>query len=327
MYNYFEINEIHLELTSKCQANCPMCARNIQGGISNPWVVESEITIDQFRDWFDKDFVKQLKKLYMCGNLGDPIIAKDCLEIFQLIRSLNSDIRLILHTNGSARSKDWWKKLSTIDVEVVFGIDGLEDTHHLYRIGTDFNKIIENATEFIQAGGKARWHMLVFDHNKHQIDQCEELSKKLGFIEFSQKNSSRFRSSSLAVLTKEGKTSHILYPSEKSLHLSKKVFEIKLDEKVDIKCKAKISYSIYISSDGSVTPCCWLNYSGYMPNHPNLVDYRDNGFITPNLKNMKLKEIFESSYFNLIENTWKNRALKECNKQCGSIDRLNEQFK
>ena len=29
-------------------------------------------------------FVKQLDTMYMCGNLGDPIVAKDTLEISQI---------------------------------------------------------------------------------------------------------------------------------------------------------------------------------------------------------------------------------------------------
>jgi DNA-3-methyladenine glycosylase I len=32
----------------------------------------------------------------------------------------------------------------------VFGIDGLADTHSIYRVGTDYHKIIENAKAFIK---------------------------------------------------------------------------------------------------------------------------------------------------------------------------------
>jgi len=32
MYDYDQIRSIHLELTSKCQARCPMCPRRINGG-------------------------------------------------------------------------------------------------------------------------------------------------------------------------------------------------------------------------------------------------------------------------------------------------------
>ena len=51
MYNYSDIREVHLELTSKCQASCPMCPRNIQGGIVNPWLIENEKSIEQFKSY------------------------------------------------------------------------------------------------------------------------------------------------------------------------------------------------------------------------------------------------------------------------------------
>jgi len=327
VYNLNQIKEVHLELTSKCQASCPMCPRNIQGGIENPWLVENEITIDQFKQWFPVSFIKQLDKLFMCGNLGDAIVAKDTLKIFQYLREHNREIYLGLHTNGSAQSEKWWQQLATANVEVTFGIDGLEDTHALHRIGTSFNKIISNATAFIQAGGSARWHMLVFEHNKHQIDKCESLSKELGFAEFTQKNSSRFRGDYMPVLTKEGKTSHRIYPSERSTDISKKLFSIKLEETKQIHCKAKQTTSLYIGADGSVTPCCWLDYSGTTPDSLSMVDYKDQGFENPNLNTQSLEDIFESRYFNRIEETWSNTPLRECTKQCGKVDKLNEQFK
>jgi len=327
MYKLDQIREVHLELTSKCQASCPMCPRNIQGGIENPWLVENEITIDQFKQWFPVPFIKQLDKLFMCGNLGDAIVAKDTLKVFQYLRENNSSIHLGLHTNGSAQSDKWWTQLAIANVEVTFGIDGLADTHALHRIGTNFDKIISNANAFIQAGGSARWHMLVFEHNKHQIDECEQLSKELGFVEFTQKNSSRFRGDYMPVLTKEGKTSHRIYPSERSTSISKKLFSIKLEETKQIHCKAKQTTSLYIGADGSVTPCCWLDYSGTTPDSFSMVDYKDQGFENPNLNTQSLEEIFESKYFDRIEETWTNKPLRECTKQCGKVDKLNEQFK
>jgi len=32
MYKYEDITSIHLEVTSKCQAKCPMCPRRVHGG-------------------------------------------------------------------------------------------------------------------------------------------------------------------------------------------------------------------------------------------------------------------------------------------------------
>ena len=242
---------------------------------------------------------------------------------------------LSLHTNGSARNKNWWEKLANLKVGVTFALDGLEDTNHLYRIGTDFNKIIENAKTFISAGGEARWHMLVFDHNKHQIDDCRTMSESLGFYEFSQKNSARFNGPYMNVLTKESKTSHKLYPSDRSSEISQKVIEQKIkmmfdpvsEENVTIHCKAVQSNSIYVGASGVVAPCCWLDFTGVYPFNPSLVNFNDSEFSHPNLHTNTLTEIFESSYFDKIEETWKNKPLTQCSRQCGKLDRLNEQFK
>lgn len=327
MYKMSDIREIHLEVTSKCQASCPMCLRNIQGGIVNPWLEENEISIEQFKKWFPVSFIKQLDRLFMCGNLGDAIVAKDSLLIFSYLRQTNQSMSLVLHTNGSAKNKQWWIDLAKLNVEVTFGIDGLEDTHSLYRIGTNFSKIIENSTAFINTGGIANWHMLVFNHNKHQVEECLKLSKQLGFKNFTQKNSSRFRDGYLPVLNKDGTTSHILHPSERSLEISKKLIESDVAESTEILCKAKQGHSMYIGSNGTVSPCCWLDFAGTPPNSVSLVDYKDNGFTNPSLKLHSLEEIFNSDYLTRIEETWTCGPLKICSRQCGKIDKLNEQFK
>ena len=35
MYDYKDIRQVHLEPTQKCQARCPMCDRNVNGGKDN----------------------------------------------------------------------------------------------------------------------------------------------------------------------------------------------------------------------------------------------------------------------------------------------------
>lgn len=327
MYSLNDIRTIHLEVTSRCQASCPMCTRNIQGGIDNPWMELSEISLVQFKDWFSQDFIRQLDRLYMCGNTGDPVVAKDTLDIFKYLRNVNPDIQLSMNTNGSARSTSWWKELAQTGVRVRFGIDGMGDTHQLYRVGTDWNAIIENAQAFISAGGHAVWDMLVFDHNKHQVDDCKQLSVNLGFDEFVVKHTSRFKDGFQPVLTKDGKTSHILYPSIKSKTITNLVTTYKPDENKVIHCKVKDEKNMYVNAKGDVGPCCWLDFLGVPPMGFAFVDYKDRGFVNPNLTDYTLKEIFASKFFDKIESTWNNNPLRQCSKQCGKVDKFNEQFK
>lgn len=326
MYNYTDINSVHLEVTSKCQAKCPMCARRLQGGIISPFIKLEEITLDQFIKWFPIKFVNQLAYLNMCGNLGDPIVAKDTLQIFQYLRSSNQDIGLSMHTNGSARSHSWWRLLAQEKVRVTFGIDGLSDTHALYRIGTEYHKILHNAIEFIKAGGEAEWTMLIFKHNEHQVDECRELAASLGFTKFNSKNSSRFKNGQFNVLDEAGRTVNILYPTSKSASMTSKVKVAQEEVLPIINCKAKEQSQIYISATGSVAPCCWLDVEWLPPVSDSRIDYMDKISDMPNLHNQSLQEIFDSGYFSKISNCWDSTGLRECSKQCGSFDKLQEQF-
>lgn len=326
MYNYSDIKEIHLEVTSKCQARCPMCPRRIFGGVLNPFMSLDEISLTQFKEWFPIEFVKQLDRLFMCGNLGDPIIAEDTLEIFKYLHDTNPDMHLSMHTNGSARNKKWWSALALLNVQVTFGIDGLSDTHHLYRISTDWNKIIENAKSFINAGGVAEWHMLVFKHNQHQIDACRQVSEEIGFNKFTIKHTSRFKNNKWAVLNESGMPLYYLEPTEKSKNMISSVKLAIQSDNNSIVCKAKSQSQIYISSNGNISPCCWLDVIWQIPSNDNRIDYMIQLTEFPNLYKNSLKEILESDFFEKIENTWNNTPLKECSKQCGKFNKLGAQF-
>mgnify|MGYP000270098906 CR=1 FL=1 len=66
MYNLEDIKTVHLEVTSRCQASCPMCVRNVQGGMDSPNLKLTEITLDNFKKWFGNSKVVDEK--------GNPII-------------------------------------------------------------------------------------------------------------------------------------------------------------------------------------------------------------------------------------------------------------
>ena len=323
MYYLEDVRDVHLEVTSKCQASCPMCPRRIQGGQLNPSIQLEEITLDIFKEWLPLSFIKQLDSLFMCGNLGDPIVARDTLEIYQYIRNVNPEITLCMHTNGSGKDKEWWKQIAKAKVRVKFGIDGLEDTHHLYRISTNYNKIISNATTFIQAGGDAEWHMLVFEHNEHQINRAKATSQALGFDLFDIKHTSRFKSDSFQVLGHDGSQLHKLRPSEKSKAMISKVRQSQSETNPNISCKALNNpegKQIYISACGNVTPCCWLDNLNFTS-----LEYKSD-YISkvkrfPSLKTDKLEDIFDSGYFTDVEQTWSLDPLLMCKRQCGSFDR------
>ena len=326
MYKFEDIRDVHLEITSKCQAKCPMCPRRINGGPMNPFIKLDDITLDRFKEWFPRQFIQQLNSMFMCGNLGDPIISRDTMQIFEHLREVNPRMKLSMHTNGSAREQNWWKELAKHRVIVTFGIDGLEDTHHLYRISTDFNKIIDNAKAFIGAGGYAKWHMLVFEHNEHQVQEAKQMSEELGFKMFTTKNTTRFKDDHFQVIDEKGNPLHKLRPSEKSKAMIPMMQEASKNVTPNIICKAKKYNQIYVSACGNVSPCCWLDVEWMPPTQPSRMDYMKKINKFPNLYKKSLKEIFDSNFFQDIENTWEITPLRECSRLCGEFDKLGAQF-
>ena len=202
MYDLSRPFSFHIELTDKCNARCVQCSRNFVDDLGNlnerPNLCLTEITIDQYKDIF-KDYLHKTKTINFCGNMGDPLFAKDILAIteYSFSHVLRPEKGLLkIYTNGGFRSKKWWSEygnfLKDKKHEVNFAIDGLEDTHHFYRPNTRFHRVIENATAFIEAGGTAEWSFIRFGHNQHQEDDCRKLAKELGFKKFTAVNTQRF---------------------------------------------------------------------------------------------------------------------------------------
>ncbi len=281
LYHYDDIRIVHLELTHRCNAACPMCARNIHGGALNPDMPLSEMTLADIKAILLPDFIARLKRIYACGNYGDPIVARECIEVFSYLREHGPQLNLCLHTNGSARRPHWWRQLADIMQQgphyLRFGIDGLEDTNHLYRRGTDWKTVMRSAATFIEAGGHAEWDFLVFKHNEHQVEEARQLAQDMGFREFFVRKTGRFLSSGeletserFDVLDKQGKFEYwleqptnpeYLNPAFGNLEQVKQrygQYQTYLDQ-VEVNCKvAGNKGKIYLSAQGYALPCCWL---------------------------------------------------------------------
>lgn len=190
------VKELHIEPTSLCNAECPMCARNVYGTMINPYIRLKSLPLEWFENNIKPEQIKGLDKIFFCGNVGDPASAPALLDIIEYFKKHNKDLVIGVNTNGGLKTAQWWSKLGHLldgDLDYcVFSIDGLEDTNHLYRRNVRWQKVMENTNAFISTGASAHWDMLVFEHNKHQVDEAKAQANEMGFTWFRSKETDRW---------------------------------------------------------------------------------------------------------------------------------------
>lgn len=322
------IRSIHLEMTSKCNAACPMCARNMRGGPDNPLLPLTELTLDDMRRIFTDPLtgmLSELDHLTICGTYGDPIIAHDLLPILHYLRSIRPTMTFSINTNGSARTVKWWRELGGLLQAkrnvVAFGIDGLADTNHLYRRHTNFDKIIENAQAYIAAGGVADWVFMPFRHNEHQMDEARDLANRMGFRTFTVRYTTRFdRSQRFRVAADPP---YELLPASNSPVANRT--EIDLDT-APIACQTSAERSLYLSAEGLVFPCCWMGtiYNDMGPfdiaRIKRVID-ENGGLDMINAKLHSIEAIVTGSFFQDVMRRWSRTMgegrLRVCAHFCG----------
>ena len=363
MYNYEDIREVHLEVTQRCNEACPMCDRNENGGAVNQHIRgnEKELSLEDIKQMFPPHLIEQLNTMYMCGNLGDPISARDTLEIFKYFRKHNSQMWLSMNTNAGAKSAEWWGDVARAIGRmgcVIFSVDGLEETNHLYRQNVKWEYVERNMKAFIAAGGRARWDYLIFEHSECDVERAEQLAKEWGCERFMKKKTGRFFSSAKnkgkethqAVNRKGVETTTLAKPKKKE-HLNRAIEKEKEIEKTygsmmeyynkcDIACKVSKSKSIFVTAEGLIMPCCWTAGRMYKwwqpdPKVEQVWDFIDRagGKEGISAKIHGIAGVFDSGIMRDIQHSWKLNSIKEgklgvCSQKCGTeFDPFAEQFK
>lgn len=326
IYRIEDVQHLHLEISSYCNASCPLCPRNLYGYPFNAGYVEHNMTLTEAKKIFQLDFLQQLTGMSINGNFGDAVMNPDTVPIIEYFLEQNPNIRINISTNGAARDKQFWTRLAELRVQIFFCIDGLEDTHSIYRQNTLFSTVIKNAQTVINHGGRAIWKMIEFDHNAHQMAEAEELSKQMGFEMFfvpsgrSSNNSPVFNKHGDLVYTM-GRVDRVDLTQLLSSRAHKPTMPIRFMGKINdpIVCEVQAMRSLYVDSTGGVYPCCHMGYNPKEFNKPENYQYKD--LIDRNNANEHdLATCIE--WFNHVSASWSKPTfadgrLKICNDVCG----------
>mgnify|MGYP006268463523 CR=1 FL=1 len=314
-----------------------MCNRNINGGLENPLIKIQNWSLDEFKNIMTVEVLQQVRSYYFCSNFGDPMMNNDLISMCHYSSAVAPNVHVSIHTNGGARTTQWWAELAQAlpnDHNVVFALDGLEDTHHLYRVNTKYETVIKNAKAFIDAGGTAEWVFIRFKHNEHQVEEARARARELGFNKFTLKNSSRFiLEPQVKVVDRQGNLMHYIEPATDTplKFIDKKTIDMYRDvvKHSVIECKVQQNKEVYIDAYKNLYPCCWVASVPYSYIHPDgafevrskmLEQHNELMSRLGNTNTLirSVKDIIESTEYQTVwDEYWNTNKLIVCARTCG----------
>lgn len=333
---YKNISVVEIENSTICNAKCPQCLRE-ELGIDSGIFDQEYLSTDFFETKIPDEVYAGLTKIHFGGTLGDPCAAPNFLEVVDVVKRKNPNIRITISTNGGLKTESWWQRLAeklSINDRVMFAIDGLEDTNHIYRVNVSWNQLIKNARAFINSGGIASWQFIVFRHNEHQRNQAKEFAKELGFKEFILKKTHRFAVSEIKGIKIVGSNNIAIEPSTDPEFVSAPLPHFtpetwrKDSEHITVNCDALIENSCYIDVKGRLFPCCYVASAVYQyettefgrsTNQGWEELWKNHGDSFINLHNYQWEQIVEGDFYNEIKRKWTDSdRLSVCVAFCGA---------
>jgi MoaA/NifB/PqqE/SkfB family radical SAM enzyme len=345
---YKNLHKLQLDPTSHCNARCGACARNIYGGETRHDLELKHFDLELWKRIAIEDTKEcYINHLSLNGNWGDALMHPDIIEIIEIWNTYHPESEMAIATNGSLRSTEFWKKLANVlrntpRHSLEFSMDGMEDTHHIYRRKTSHSKLVDNIKTFVDAGGTANIYMTLFEHNKHQIKEVANLSKELGADGFYIRHSHR---SKMKIIDGEERydiegyfpkiiKGSFTFPKNKKINSDARDSKIHIQNNEKIKpnttskCPWKQQHKVQIDPWGIIWPCCYVSkYGGggsmtgfnmdeiFSPGNDNIIN---NVFEQNDVNKYTLKEILENKWFNTtVDNAIAKSEWNICNETCG----------
>lgn len=316
-------NTINLEIdiSSYCNARCPSCVRTNQ--LENVKLEHFDFDIWR-RLWFDDLKNTTIQVLELNGNWGDPLMHPEILPMLDVAKYHNPELQLIINTNGGIRNTGFWKELGEFlnknytKHRVNFGIDGTtQDTHGVYRVDVELDKVLENTQAFNLAGGNSYWTLTVFDHNVHQIKDAVELAKELGFRSIQCRRSYTRNIENIATTDCYDTVPHneiFFFEHFKNTPVPK------YSDGIQHPCRYYAKQSIQIDPYHNIWPCCYVSGKLYEDDGVDILQdsWNKYGYKCNSLEKFTFEEILNSKYFtNEIQSAIDTARWQPCVKTCG----------
>lgn len=254
---YIRTTDIEIDLTTLCNANCPLCFRNQKNypqKYKKPIIRDINDLIKQL------DLFNSLKTVLLIGQLSEPTLYP---YLFKLIEYLNSrNINIKINTNGDTHDDLFWYELGNLlkdSDEVRFTICGSEQNiHEKYRKNTNLQNILRHSDIIRNIRKIDSLNCIKFNYNKDNLNSDEFLdicNKFTSYIIFNTNTLDKSNYNNIENFN----DFDIDIPNTFSFTKIKKyadfLFRLKNN---NILCKSETNNSIYIDVYGIIYPCYYF---------------------------------------------------------------------
>lgn len=176
MNKFLSRKNVNLDISTKCTLACPKCWREYYKSIGSA-PIGHNMTIEEFNK-----IVSHFDYITFCGQISDPVLHPKFNEFLKILNDLNKDTAV--RTAVSHKPMDWYRKAFQINPKAtwIFGIDGLPEDSHKYRIRQDGAKLFDIMLMGKNMGVNVVWSCIVMKYNENDIPKVKEIAKQNNIV-------------------------------------------------------------------------------------------------------------------------------------------------
>lgn len=233
-----------IEPANYCNLSCPHCPT----GRKLIDKTDKRLTLSDFKQYIDL-LLPELMYLNLYFQ-GEPLLNKDLPEMIRY--ASEKGVFTCVSTNGTALTEEVVKNIKESGVgRFIICLDGATaDSYSQYRIGGDFNKVINSISLSVKYGLPLEVQCLLLSTTENEIDELKYLCKSLGVKRL--------------VFKKAQFYEDFLVPKNPKFLRYKRDASGNLIPKAELKNKCwRLFSTIVIDVDGNVPACCFDKSAKY----------------------------------------------------------------
>lgn len=175
---------IRIDLCTICQLKCPSCYMRQEEEYVKKGCKLGYMKFENFKKLVDENDIESME----ISNSGEIFLNPDFVKIIKYAQkkgiylTADNGVNLNYLTDEQAEALVKYGFAS-----MTISLDGAsQETYSIYRIGGDYNKVIENIEKINEYKKKYKkrnphivWKFIVFGHNEHEIGKAKKEAKRL----------------------------------------------------------------------------------------------------------------------------------------------------